>query len=96
MKDANGTVDPITLTVIWNGLMSIAEELGRTWQISYYTAARPGDRIRLDVTVPGQGEDEAALTIPRSQAAPVEPSASKLLRSWITQVAPTHRQASME
>ena len=44
MKHANGTVDPITLTVIWNGLMSIAEELGITLRHTAFSeGVREGD-----------------------------------------------------
>ena len=39
---ANGTKD---LKAIYAGL---AEELRRTWQLSYVTSARPGDRIEVD------------------------------------------------
>jgi len=34
---------------------SIAAELSRTWQLSYETTARPGDDVKLAVTVPGLG-----------------------------------------
>jgi tight adherence protein B len=34
---------------------SIAAELSRTWRLSYETAARPGDDVRLQITVPGLG-----------------------------------------
>jgi N-methylhydantoinase B len=44
MKDANETVDPITLTVIWNALMSIAEELGVTLRHTAFSeGVREGD-----------------------------------------------------
>jgi len=34
---------------------SIAQRLGHTWRVSYVTAARPGDHIRVAATVPGAG-----------------------------------------
>ena len=34
---------------------SIAAELSRTWRLSYETAARPGDDVKLRITVPGLG-----------------------------------------
>jgi len=34
---------------------SIAAELSRTWRLSYETTARPGDDVKLAVTVPGLG-----------------------------------------
>ena len=44
MKNANGTVDPITLTVIWNALMSTAEELGITLRHTAFSeGVREGD-----------------------------------------------------
>jgi N-methylhydantoinase B len=44
MKAANATADPITLTVIWNGLMSIAEELGITLRHTAFSeGVREGD-----------------------------------------------------
>lgn len=42
---------------------SIAAQLGHTWRVSYVTAARPGDRVRLDVTVPGSGSVASPLVI---------------------------------
>ncbi len=42
----------------------IAKELRRTWQISYATAARPGDRLDLEVSVPGAGAAKADLAMP--------------------------------
>ena len=43
---------------------SIAEELKRTWQISYVTAARPGDHLTVEVSTPGDKRVEAPLVIP--------------------------------
>jgi N-methylhydantoinase B len=44
MKAASDTVDPITLTVIWNALMSIAEELGVTLRHTAFSeGVREGD-----------------------------------------------------
>jgi tight adherence protein B len=42
----------------------IAEELRRTWQVEYATAARPGDRLDLTARVQGGGSADAALTVP--------------------------------
>jgi tight adherence protein B len=43
---------------------SISQQLAHTWRARYVTAARPGDRIRLGVTVPSTGSATAPLTIP--------------------------------
>ena len=43
---------------------SIAEELKRTWQISYVTAARPGDHLTVEASTPGDKPVEAPLVIP--------------------------------
>jgi tight adherence protein B len=43
---------------------SIAEELERTWQISYVTAARPGDHLTVEASAPGDKPVEAPFVIP--------------------------------
>jgi tight adherence protein B len=43
---------------------SIAEELKRTWQITYVTAARPGDHLTVEASTPGDKPVEAPLVIP--------------------------------
>ncbi|MGB2952386.1 MAG: type II secretion system F family protein [Gaiellaceae bacterium] len=45
---------------------SIAQELQRTWRLEYVTAARPGDRLDLAATIPGQGRATAGTTVPAS------------------------------
>jgi tight adherence protein B len=45
----------------------IAKQLARTWQISYLTAARPGDRLDLRVSVPGQGAAARDVQVPAGQ-----------------------------
>jgi tight adherence protein B len=44
------------LGAVYSGL---ANELDRTWQLSYVTAARPGAHMHLAVSVPGSGTDAA-------------------------------------
>jgi tight adherence protein B len=41
----------------------IADELSRTWQIDYLTAARPGDRVTLTASVLGQGTASSSTVI---------------------------------
>jgi len=43
---------------------AIAEQLSRTWSISYVTAARPGDTLRVEATVPGTGSATRAFVVP--------------------------------
>ena len=61
---------------------SIANTLGHTWRVSYVTAARPGDRIRVQATVPGAGSATSSFVVAK-QAGDVTaaPAASKLLPS---------------
>jgi tight adherence protein B len=48
---------------------SIANELARTWQLSYSTTARPGDRLRLTAALAGAGSASAELTVKTSSGA---------------------------
>jgi tight adherence protein B len=43
---------------------SIAAELRRTWQLRYVTAARPGDRLELDVRARGGGTSRIEAAVP--------------------------------
>ena len=42
---------------------TISNELRRTWQIQYVTAARPGDQINVKVTAPGYGSASSTATL---------------------------------
>jgi tight adherence protein B len=58
----------------------IASQLSRTWQVSYLTAARPGDRLKLRVTVPGQGAAARDVQVPAGPGgADASPGPSRLL-----------------
>ena len=57
---------------------AIANELARTWQIEYETAARPGDHVAISATVPGQGVARASTLI---SGKPTQPSKSSLPKS---------------
>ena len=59
---------------------SIANELARTWQLNYVTAARPGDHVSLVTTTPA-GKATTALTIPPGYGNGTPAGASKLLPS---------------
>jgi tight adherence protein B len=50
---------------------SIAEELRRTWQMEYVTAARPGESLELEASV--RGEESARATLDLPGAAPRSP-----------------------
>jgi tight adherence protein B len=60
---------------------ALEDELARTWQVSYDTARRPGDNLRLNATVPGAGSAAVTVALPASdgmappaQASPFIPS----------------------
>jgi len=57
---------------------TIAHELARTWRFEYLTTARPGDQIRVQASVIGEGSATKALTITQGDALNV-PSPSKLV-----------------
>ncbi len=48
-----GAASSAELTRIY---LRIARELRRTWRLEYFTSARPGDRVRVSVTVPAMGK----------------------------------------
>jgi tight adherence protein B len=60
----------------------IASQLSRTWQVNYLTAARPGDALKLRVTVPGQGAAARDVQVPAGPGgATASPGPSRLLPS---------------
>jgi len=60
---------------------SLEDELARTWQISYPTAARPGDKLRLNATVPGAGSATSVVALPGSGGSVLGAPASGLIPS---------------
>jgi tight adherence protein B len=58
---------------------SIAEELARTWQVEYVTAARPGDRIELRASAQGEKSSNVASRIPGSTPLSPKVEASPVL-----------------
>jgi tight adherence protein B len=46
---------------------AIAEELRRTWRLEYVTAARPGDKLTVDVSSPSLGSAQASVVMPSSR-----------------------------
>jgi tight adherence protein B len=65
----------------------IARELSLTWRVQYLTAARPGDRLRIEASVPGRGSATATTRIPApsGSTAPGESDSwlpNVTLRSW--------------
>ena len=64
---------------------SIAEELRRTWQLEYVTAARPGDRLSLEARFPGGDSARARLAIPGFTAPVAHPEPSSLLPEQLLQ-----------
>jgi tight adherence protein B len=58
----------------------VAAQLSRTWQVDYLTAARPGDALKLRVTVPGQGAAARDVQVPAGPGgAAASPGPSRLL-----------------
>ena len=53
------------LTRIYTG---VAAELRRTWRLEFATAARPGERLRLTASVPGQGRASVIYRLPAEHA----------------------------
>jgi|Tabmets5t2r1_1033131.scaffolds.fasta_scaffold00163_4 tight adherence protein B len=61
-----GASSPAALRQVYG---QIAAELRRTWRIEYLTAARPGDPLKLDASVPRLGAGSAHFTIPGKSGA---------------------------
>jgi von Willebrand factor type A domain-containing protein len=55
---------------------TISDELRRTWRVDYLTTARPGDLLRLHVTVPRLGSASAVAHISGAAAKPASSSGS--------------------
>ena len=70
-----GAASTEALTGVYN---SIAEDLHRTWQLDYFTSARPGDRLNLVVKFPGGAQAHARLTAP-GEAPPATTEPAPLL-----------------
>jgi len=62
---------------------AIAQKLAHTWQVQYETTARPGDRVQLAVSVPGEGTAGATLAVPRSAGAPPAAAQPALLPAHV-------------
>ncbi|MBD0349197.1 MAG: VWA domain-containing protein [Thermoleophilia bacterium] len=58
---------------------ALGAELARTWELEYVTAARPGEKVALDVRVPGAGSASTELTLPETGAAPLDGRPTRLL-----------------
>ena len=48
----------------------VAQDLARTWRVSYLTAARPGQTLKLTAAVPGFGSGSTQTTLPGSTPPP--------------------------
>lgn len=48
----------------------VAQDLARTWRVSYLTAARPGQRLTLNAAVAGHGSASTQTTLPGSTPPP--------------------------
>lgn len=49
---------------------AVAQDLARTWRVSYLTAARPGQRLELTAAVPGQGSGSTHTLLPGTPPVP--------------------------
>jgi tight adherence protein B len=80
-NDTGGSYYPAASTeALADVYASIAEELARTWQVEYVTAARPGDRIELQAFVPGDKSPAVSSRIPGSTPLVPKPEAPALIR----------------
>jgi tight adherence protein B len=64
---------------------SIGRMLDRTWQVTYPTAARPGEKLRLSVGIPGDGSARWTAVLPRvgaASAVPKTPSSVLPRSAW--------------
>jgi tight adherence protein B len=63
---------------------SIAQRLGHTWTLSYVTAARPGDHLTVEASVPGAGSSSFALVVPAQPGdVSATPAPSHLLPKFV-------------
>ena len=77
----NGTYHRATSSAALRSVYaSIADELARTWQVSYVTAARPGDHVALVATTPA-GTSRTSLAIPAGYGNGPQANPSALLPS---------------
>ncbi len=77
----NGTYHRATTSAALRSVYaSIADELARTWQLVYVTAARPGDHVTL-VATSGAGTTRAVLAIPASYGSGVVTNQKSLVPS---------------
>ena len=77
----NGTYHRATSSAALRSVYtSIADELARTWQLNYVTAARPGDHVAL-ITTTAAGNARTSLAIPASYGSGPQSSPSSLLPS---------------
>ena len=67
----HGTADSSALKGVYS---SISSELRRTWRIDYVTAARPGDKVHLRVSLDPEGAASTDLTVPGNLTAPSQGS----------------------
>jgi tight adherence protein B len=76
-----GTASTAALAGVYS---SIAKRLGHTWSISYVTAARPGDHVKVAASVPGAGSSSFALIVPaQSGDVSTPPAPSRFLPKFV-------------
>jgi tight adherence protein B len=74
-------------TAIDDAYASIAERLARTWRVSYLTAARPGESIKVTVTVPHEAPAVLETKLPGDAGDAIVPAKepAKLLPGFLYQ-----------
>ena len=64
-RETGGRYYPAASTAALNAVYSsIAERLGHTWTISYITAARPGDHLKVIASIRGAGSSVFSFVVP--------------------------------
>jgi tight adherence protein B len=76
-----GTASTAALAGVYS---SIAKRLGHTWTVSYVTAARPGDHVKVAASVPGAGSSSFSLVVPpQSGDVSTPPAPSRFLPKFV-------------
>ena len=74
-RETGGSYHQATSAAELHGVYAaLADELARTWQLSYDTALRPGARVDLKVTVPRTGSARATAVVPGPTSGDAAPS----------------------
>jgi tight adherence protein B len=79
-----GSYFPATSTAALEQIYAaVADQLQRTWRLSYLTAARPGEQIRVLVSHPTAGRHSKSVRMPGDPGAVAEPGATFALPAFL-------------